>query len=301
LEDDLILKEKRKEKIKLSINDLEKTDLLGSGVSGEVFLLRHKEQQKKFLALKVIRFKNDEKLKNLIETEVKVLHECRSDNVIRCYASYFSEGAINIVLEFMDKGSLADAFKKTKKIPEEILGAIAHQILKGLEYLQKVKKIVHRDIKPCNVLLNSKGFAKISDFGVSGVMKNSLDSKQTLVGTYIYMSPERIEAQQYSFNSDVWSMAVSILECALGYYPYIMYNDYNQLSDIWCLNSIIKNNPSPLPGDDFSEEFNDFISKCLVKDPEKRPCASTLLSHPFILLYEKESNAKLAKWLTEIN
>jgi serine/threonine protein kinase len=253
------------------------------------------------LALKVIRFKNDEKLKNLIETEVKVLHDCRCDNIIRCYASYFNEGTINIVLEYMNKGTLADILKKVKKIPEEILGLIAYQILKGLEYLQKNKKIVHRDIKPCNILLNSKGFIKISDFGVSGIMKNSLDSKQTLVGTYIYMSPERIEAQQYSFNSDVWSVAIALMECALGYYPYMMYNDYKQLSDIWSLSNLIKNNPSPkLPENEFSQEFCDFIQVCLNKDPEKRPSASTLLNHPFILLYENKSYNELAKWLAEI-
>jgi mitogen-activated protein kinase kinase 1 len=274
--------------------------MLGSGVSGDVFLLQHKVQ-KKLLALKVIRFKNEDKLKQLIETEVKVLHECHCDHIVRCYASYFNEGTINIVLEYMNKGTLADVLKKVKKIPEEILGLIAYQILKGLDYLQKAKKIVHRDIKPCNILLNSKGFVKISDFGVSGIMKNSLDSKHTLVGTYIYMSPERIEAQQYSFNSDVWSVAISLMECALGFYPYMMYNDYKQLSDIWSLSNLIKSNPVPkLPDNEFSLEFTDFIAVCLNKDLEKRPTATTLLNHPFILLYENKSFNELAKWLAEI-
>ena len=137
------------------------------------------------------------------------------------------------------------SLKKTKRIPEEMLGIITYQILKGLEYLQKVKKIVHRDIKPCNILLISKGFVKISDFGVSGVMKDSLDCKKTLVGTYIYMSPERIEGLNYSFNSDIWSVAISILECALGFYPYMKITDYNQMNDIWSLGNLIKNNPIP--------------------------------------------------------
>lgn len=253
------------------------------------------------MALKVIRFKNDEKLKNLIETEVKVLHECRCEHIIRCYASYFNEGSINIVLEYMNKGTLADILKKSVKIPEEIIGSIAYQILKGIEYLHQMKKILHRDIKPSNILLDSKGLVKISDFGVSGVMKDSLDCKQTLVGTYIYMSPERIEAKNYSFKSDIWSVGIALMECALGYYPYMMYTDYKQLADIWSLGNLIKNNLVPaLPADEFSPEFCDFMNYCLNKDSEMRPSATQLLAHPFILKYKNSSFTDLSKWLLNL-
>ncbi len=290
-------KEEKREKIKFSIYDLQKTDLLGIGVSGSVFLLQHKLSKKK-LALKVIHFKNDEKMKNLIEAEIKALHECKSENIIKCYASYFNEGAINIVLEYMNRGTLSDVLKKVKKVPEEILGIISYQILKGLEYLHKVKKIVHRDIKPSNILINSKGLVKISDFGVSSVLKDSLDCRNTLVGTFIYMSPERVTAQSYSANSDVWSVGMSILECALGYSPYMIYNDFKMINDYWHLSNLIRENPVPkAPEGEFSLEFCNFISVMLNKDPSERPSAASLLNHPFILQYVNESPVVFAKWM----
>ncbi len=251
--------------------------------------------------MKVIHLRNDEKMKHMIQTEVKVLHECKSDNIIRCYASYFKDGAINIVMEYMNKGTLSDTLKKVKKVPEEILGIISYQILKGLEYLHKMKKIVHRDIKPSNILLNSKGFVKISDFGVSGILKDSLDCRNTLIGTFVYMSPERIAGQNYSFNSDVWSVGMSLLECALGYCPYMIYTDFKQINDFWSLSNLVRENPVPTPNEnDFSLEFCDFIKSTLIKDPADRPTASNLINHPFILQYSNCSYKTLAKWLSEI-
>ena len=68
------------------------------------------------------------------------------------------------------------------------MGLITAQILKGLEYLHKAHRI-HRDLKPSNILLNKRGEVKIADFGVSGMIENSLQPKHTWVGTAAYMSP----------------------------------------------------------------------------------------------------------------
>jgi serine/threonine protein kinase len=67
---------------------------------------------------------------------------------------------VKIILEFMDAGTLQDIIKKTGPIPEVILGGMAHQVLKGLEYLHKVRRVFHRDIKPSNILVDSKGYVK---------------------------------------------------------------------------------------------------------------------------------------------
>lgn len=294
-------KTKKKAKIKFSLYDLEKKDLLGSGVSGQVFFVKHIITNKNF-ALKVIPLKNDTQMKTLIENEVKILHSCKCDNIVKCYSTYFDNGAINILLEFMDKGTLADLLKKVKRIPEKILGYITYQILIGLDYLHINKRIVHRDIKPSNILINSKGQVKISDFGVSSIVIDSMKGKETLVGTYNYMSPERIKVNNYSFVSDVWSIAMSIFESAIGIYPFYYNNDEPKANDFWSLHNMIDQiNLPELSKDEFSEEFSDFIKICLEKDPLKRPNSRQLLEHPFIVKFSKiKDNSEFIIWLKSI-
>lgn len=260
------------------LKDLEKVKELGSGAFATVYLYLHRKTNKYF-AVKKINYKNDEKLKNSIETEIKSLYGCSCQNIIRCLASFYDDGLINIVLDFMDKGTLSDVLKKAGSIPEKVLSAMSYQMIKGLMHLHQ-KRIVHRDIKPLNILANSKGLIKISDFGVSGEILDTIIGRDTPIGTYKYMSPERIFNKNYTFVSDVWSIGMSILECALGVYPY-NYNNENKIADIWMFQKIVLEPPT-IPEDNFSSEFVNFIKKCLNKDPEKRATVEELINHPFI-------------------
>jgi len=76
----------------------------------------------------------------------------------------------------------------------------------------------HLDVKPSNILLNTNGQVKLCDFGVSGELINSIAN--TFVGTSTYMSPERIQGGQYAVKSDIWSLGISLWECAAGKAPY---------------------------------------------------------------------------------
>ena len=91
----------------------------------------------------------------------------------------------------------------------------ASQVLKGLAYLHK-EHIIHRDIKPSNLLINRAGELKIADFGVSGKLANSVADCASWVGTVTYMSPERIQGQRYTVDCDIWSLGLSLVECAEG-------------------------------------------------------------------------------------
>lgn len=125
------------------------------------------------------------------------------------------------MLEYMNAGSLADALKVVNTMREPQLACIAKQVLQGLQYLHKERRIIHRDIKPSNILLNEEGECKIADFGVSGQLESSIDAKLSFVGTVTYMSPERIQGHSHSFDSDIWSFGLTLMECAIGFFPYI--------------------------------------------------------------------------------
>lgn len=116
--------------------------------------------------------------------------------------------------------SFSVTLQQHKSIPEPYLPELARQVLLGLAHLHDAARICHRDIKPSNLLLSSSGQLKISDFGVSSQLSNSMSKCLSWVGTVTYMSPERIQGHSYSFNTDVWSLGLLLLECAVGRYPY---------------------------------------------------------------------------------
>lgn len=161
----------------------------------------------------------------------------------------------------------------------DVLGKIAEATLGGLTYLYTKHHIMHRDIKPSNILVNSQGGIKLCDFGVSGELVNSI--ADTFVGTSTYMAPERIKGEKYTVKSDVWSFGLSIMELAIGKFPF----GNDQLNDedgapagILDLLQQIVHEPAPrLPKSDaFPSILDDMIQKCLYKEPELRPTPQDL-------------------------
>uniref|UniRef100_A0A4W5MEG2 Dual specificity mitogen-activated protein kinase kinase 2 n=1 Tax=Hucho hucho TaxID=62062 RepID=A0A4W5MEG2_9TELE len=146
-----------------------------------------------------------------------LLHECNSPYIVSFYGSFYSDGEISICMEHMDGGSLDQVLKEARRIPEEILGKVSIAVLRGLAYLREKHQIMHRDVKPSNILVNSRGEIKLCDFGVSGQLIDSMAN--SFVGTRSYMSPERLQGTHYSVQSDVWSMGLSLVELSIGRYP----------------------------------------------------------------------------------
>ncbi len=181
-----MLKGNKQLSVEVKLSDLIRYGALGQGASGYVEKAVHKPT-KKIIALKVIPLQSNDKVKKQILLELKTLHDCDCDNIVRSYGAFLKDGLVHIALEYMDAGSLADVIKEVGKIPEQIIGMLAVQILRGLEYLHK-QKVIHRDIKPSNILLSKKGTVKIADFGVSGKMQNTFDCMSSWVGTVLYMS-----------------------------------------------------------------------------------------------------------------
>lgn len=179
------------------------------------------------MAMKEIRLELDESKFAQIIMELDILHRCVSPFIIDFYGAFFQEGAVYICVEFMDGGSIDKIYKQG--VPENILRKVTLSTIMGLKTLKDDHNIIHRDVKPTNILVNSRGQIKICDFGVSGNLVSSI--AKTNIGCQSYMAPERIAGggiQQsgttstgtYSVQSDIWSLGLSVIECALGRYPY---------------------------------------------------------------------------------
>ena len=173
-----------------------------------------------FLAVKVVQMNVQPEIRKRIIGELRALHDARCPYVVAYRGAFFGDGSVSIVLEYADGGSVGQLTEKLGCVPEPPLREIARQTLLGLRYLHVEKKIIHRDVKPSNILLNTDGSVKIGDFGVSGRLADSVAKCDSWVGTVTYMSPERISGEAYAFDSDVWSLGLSLLECATGRFPY---------------------------------------------------------------------------------
>lgn len=269
----------------LSLADFDAVQVIGKGNGGVVRLVQHKWTGQ-FFALKVIQMNIEESARKHIAQELKINQSSHCPYVVVCYQSFYDNGAISIILEYMDGGSLADFMKKVNMIPEPYLAAICKQVLKGLWYLHHEKHIIHRDLKPSNLLVNHRGEVKITDFGVSAILASTSGLANTFVGTYNYMSPERIIGGNYGYKSDIWSLGLVLLECATGKFPYAPPQAEGWVN-VYELMETIVDEPAPRPPSDlYSPEFCSFIAACVQKEPKDRLSANELMAHPFITKYD---------------
>eukprot|EP00291_Cryptomonas_curvata_P004186 CAMPEP_0172176288 /NCGR_PEP_ID=MMETSP1050-20130122/14714_1 /TAXON_ID=233186 /ORGANISM="Cryptomonas curvata, Strain CCAP979/52" /LENGTH=291 /DNA_ID=CAMNT_0012848513 /DNA_START=224 /DNA_END=1102 /DNA_ORIENTATION=+ len=225
--------------------------------------------------------------------KLRDLYSSRHPNVTAFHGAAYDAGRSEMVIafEFMDQRSLKDVILRTptRQIPEEIMGDCAGQIVAGLHYLHDKRRIIHRDIKPSNILLNSRGQFKLADFGMSREV-GTMDAGNTWVGTSSYMSPERVGGETYSFNSDIWSLGVVVLESCTGRSPYEGTTQYD------ILDRIVDGDPPALPAT-FSNQAIDFVHLCTKKLPSERPHSGFFLEHPYVKM---NANAPTVAWLATL-
>eukprot|EP00002_Diphylleia_rotans_P012642 TRINITY_DN2478_c0_g1_i1.p1 TRINITY_DN2478_c0_g1~~TRINITY_DN2478_c0_g1_i1.p1 ORF type:complete len:333 (-),score=71.02 TRINITY_DN2478_c0_g1_i1:707-1705(-) len=256
--------------------DLEYRKTIGRGSTGVVEKAFHRASNQ-FVAVKIIALDPAKDNYKQIATEIKTLNECRSPHIISIVSAFYQDASVYMVLEYMD-GTLADITKITKRIPEHVMAKVAPQVLYGLLYLHSEMKVMHRDIKPSNLLVNYAGQVKISDFSVSGFVKSNKSRLESFVGTVTYMSPERLAGSNYSFDTDIWSLGLTFMECAQGNFPYIVSDTpgFYQIMDM-----IVESETPRLNPEKFSAEFVDFISGCMQKNPNARASIPQLLVRIF--------------------
>ncbi|KAG0228862.1 hypothetical protein BGW41_003257 [Actinomortierella wolfii] len=263
---------------KINMDELQLLEELGKGQYGTVQKVFHKPTNVT-MAMKETRLELDQSKLNSILMELDVLHKSASPYIVEFYGAFFIETCVYYCMEYMDAGSLDKLYQIG--VPEDILAGITGSMVKGLKFLKDDLSIIHRDVKPTNVLVNSKGQVKLCDFGVSGQLVQSL--AKTRIGCQSYMAPERItQSQTYTVQSDVWSLGLSIVETAEGSYPY----PPEKYNSVFAQLSAIVGSPPPRLPEKYSEDAQSFVAMCLLKDPSQRPTYAQLLEHPFLKKYE---------------
>ncbi|XP_070709056.1 myosin-IIIa [Pempheris klunzingeri] len=263
-------------------------ETIGKGTYGKVYKVLNKTDGSK-AAVKILDPIHD--IDEEIEAEYNIL-KALSDhaNVVKFYGMYYKKDVkcgdqLWLVLELCNGGSVTDLakgmLKRGDRMDEAIIAYILHEALMGLQHLH-VNKTIHRDVKGNNILLTTHGGVKLVDFGVSAQLTNTRLRRNTSVGTPFWMAPEVIACEQqldstYDARCDVWSLGITAIELGDGDPP---------LSDLHPMRALFKipRNPPPTlhQPELWSDHFNDFICKCLIKDFELRPNVLDLLQHVFI-------------------
>eukprot|EP00744_Colponema_vietnamica_P014158 GILI01019833.1.p1 GENE.GILI01019833.1~~GILI01019833.1.p1 ORF type:complete len:355 (-),score=37.25 GILI01019833.1:44-1108(-) len=254
-------------------------DVVGHGASGKVYHAKLKATGEP-IAVKCIPIATKAH-RDEVERELQFLtSKYDSSYVVANYGAFWDpvEHMISIPMEWMAY-SLADLVKFNQGLPEDCARDIIFQLLRALAYLHDVKKVIHRDIKPGNILLSPRGEVKIGDFGVSKMVQ-TLNISSTYVGTMLYMAPERIdEGGNYSFSSDVWSLGLTFIASATGRSPWGSDNG-NEVKLFQLMQKLSSDEVPELP-EKYSPNARAFVGECLRRDPDVRPTCKELLKHPF--------------------
>ena len=227
-----------------------------------------------------------ERVKKAIVVEVNALRELRHPNIIRYVDRVLDKKnyVIYLIMEYAEGGDLAQYIAKCRKqrryIDEDLIWRVLTQLLLALHECHS-RKILHRDIKPGNVFLDTNKNIKLGDFGLARTLgKDSLFAKTT-VGTPYYMSPEQVRGSAYNAKSDVWSLGCLIYEMATLQPPFLA-NDYNRL-----VVKIKEGRYRRLPST-YSDDLNKVIKAMLELSTTRRASVRSLMEFPPIALRLRE-------------
>ncbi|KAI3810352.1 hypothetical protein L1987_19964 [Smallanthus sonchifolius] len=253
-----------------------KGDLLGSGSLGSVY--EGYNEMGLFFAVKEISLLDEgsQGRQSIIqlEQEISLLSQFHHENIVQYLGTDTADGKLYIFLELVTKGSLARLYQKYEMRDSQV-SAYTRQILSGLSYLHE-RKVVHRDIKCANILVDASGSVKLADFGLAKA--TTLNDIKSCKGTPYWMAPEVVNNRSnrgYGLAADIWSLGYTVLEMLTRKIP------YSHLEGMQALFRIGRGELPHIPNT-LSAEARDFILKCLQVNPDNRPTTAELLAHPFV-------------------
>ncbi|AOA63360.1 MAP kinase kinase kinase [Komagataella phaffii CBS 7435] len=286
-------------------------EMIGKGTYGKVFLALNVTTGE-MMAVKQVDLPssghNSSVFKEVVDailSEVDTLSDLDHDNIVQYLGFEQRAQTYTLFLEYVAGGSVGWCLRVFGRFPEEVIRFLTKQVLEGLAYIHS-RGILHRDLKGDNLLLETDGTCKITDFGISKRSRNiySNDAEMSMQGSIFWMAPEVIDnvvndkKQGYSAKVDVWSLGCVVLEMFAGKRPW---SNFEVISAMYNLG---RSKSAPPISDEvkayISSDGIDFINKCFTVDPDERPTAQSLICHPFCktssdFKFESTELAKLVK------
>lgn len=259
---------------------------LDEGAFGTVYSAK-KDNSNKNYAIKILKSKySDADQLKRIKREIEIMISCQHPTIVKIYGfsyvDFSGENHISIIMSLAEQGSLNEVNKNSKD-HKNYNNTKRQIVLIGIAYGMNVlhqHRIIHRDLKTGNVLLNSNYYPMITDFNLSKLCEKGQSMNQSMFGgTPLYMAPEIIRKDKYDFKVDVYAFGILMYEVLTGEY---IFKDIINLGTQYFYSEIARGNYQPKFDNSIKKEFQKMIENCLSYDPQKRP--------PFAELYNKLSN-----------
>ena len=262
----------------MNSSDFEFLYIIGRGGFGKVWRVKSKKTNKHYALKQMSKLKIiDKKSIKLINSERDLLSELFSPFIVNMYYAFQDKEFLYLVIDLLPGGDLRYHISIHKKFSEEQTRFFICGIILALEYIHS-KGVIHRDIKPENLVLDDKGYVRLTDFGIA--KKNMEDNSSETSGTPGYMSPEVINSKNHSFPADSFALGVIGYEFMRGERPYKGKNrreikeQMNENQVEITMKEEIKNNyeniNNIIEGENWSKESINFINKLLKRNPEER-------------------------------
>ena len=247
--------------------------LLGQGGMGMVYLVEDTQLDDELRAIKTIKpeLLLDKKGAAYLKREAQASISLSHQNIVRIMNYEQWQSISYVIMEYVDGQTLEELLLENGPLSPQDFVPLALQICAGLEHSHSMQ-IVHQDIKPANIFINKRGTAKIADFGIARVLKDTATRMTGMMasGTLIYMSPESLKGQKPSVKSDIYSLGITFYEMLSGEPPFhrgdITWQHFNQ-------------EPEPLAG--VPDSLNSAVLQTLAKDPGERPASAESLALMF--------------------
>ena len=246
---------------------------LGSGGMARVYLGRD-EVLDRPVAVKVLNpVHGDTDIGDRFEREGRTAARLAHPNIVQVYdageALFDGRETSYIVMEYVPGGDLKALIDERGRLPGPELARLGDEVCAGLAHAHE-RGVIHRDIKPHNILLDEKGHAKVTDFGIA----RALDTTQAtrtgyFLGTALYSSPEQLQGHKVTSKSDIYSLGATLYQAAAGEPP------FSGATPIEIASQHVSKSPVPPRqlGADVSEGMQALILDCLAKHPDDRPTA----------------------------
>lgn len=249
-----------------TIGNYELIESLGKGSTSEVFLAKDIRNGRE-AALKRLhpQFINPKSIKRL-KDEKSLISILKHQSIVEVFEVESSEHGAYLSMEYINGGTLSDFLKRGEILYPEIAVILMLDILEGVEYAHR-NGVIHRDLKPDNIMLTSEGRPKIADFGLAKTLdRERLTQTGALVGSPVYMSPEQALSLPIDGRSDLFAIGIILYELCTGKLPFECENPHATLKKIIDVESPRPDSINPK----VNRELSQIILQALAKKPEDR-------------------------------